>query len=102
MVAVIIVAHADRHGVAYPGIDEIARLTGLHRTTVYRAIPHLEVAGILTVTRRKGKANRYRLAIETPHRSLWDIHNQTRLGATPDEHARTRTRRARRVCTETR
>ncbi len=64
-VAVAITWHMNRNkgGLAWPGIQRLATLTGLHRTTVMRAIKWLESRGHLRVVRShtggKRGANRY-------------------------------------------
>lgn len=50
-------SRADR--AAYPGFDRIARLAGIHRSSVMRAVDALEAAGYLQVTRQERRANRY-------------------------------------------
>jgi DNA-binding transcriptional ArsR family regulator len=72
IVAMIIAAHLDRHGEAWPSVRTIAAMGGLDPLTVTRAVDQLESLGLAKVTRQDGKSNRYRLALETPPLSLVD------------------------------
>lgn len=97
IVLLALAEHADKNGRAYPGYGRIARLTGLHRSTVIRAIYALEADGVIEVERhltRDGKTrNRYRLvalcdwshdATSSRKRQGWS-HGATPLVAQCDE-----------------
>jgi Bifunctional DNA primase/polymerase, N-terminal/Primase C terminal 1 (PriCT-1)/Helix-turn-helix domain len=55
----VLAQHADRNGVAWPGIDRLADLTGASRPTVISAIKRLEAADRAHVTRTHQRPNRY-------------------------------------------
>ena len=66
LVAVAIAQRAGASsGLAWPGMGTLATDTGLHRSSVIRAVKELEQGGHLTVTRfkvgKKNASNRYRL-----------------------------------------
>ncbi|WP_319550377.1 helix-turn-helix domain-containing protein [Desulfogranum marinum] len=54
-VYVSIAVHCDEEGTAFPGEDTIAKLTGLSRKTVRKAINELAKAGLLRIERWKTK-----------------------------------------------
>ncbi len=54
-VYVCILRHADGQGVAYPSYTRIAKVLGIHRSTVIRAVKTLNVAGLITVGKRTGQ-----------------------------------------------
>lgn len=59
-VLAVILEHRNRAaGTAYPGFDRIARMAGVHRTSVMRAVAELEATGYLAVARQERRANRY-------------------------------------------
>lgn len=101
IVLLALAEHADKGGLAYPGYGRIARLTGLHRSTVIRAITVLEEDGVIKVERtttRDGKTrNRYHLvalcdwshdATSSRTRRRWS-HSDTGVVAQCDEGSRT-------------
>lgn len=53
--------HANYRGSCHPGLDRLARLTGLDARTVSRAIKELEAKGRIEVERESGKSHRYTL-----------------------------------------
>ncbi len=57
-------------------ISHIAHHTGMHRPTVYRALPILQARGLVSVVASGGKQNRY--VAENPEklRSLFDYYNK--------------------------
>ena len=60
--------HAGADGQCWPSLETIAERTGLHRTTVLRALTALEQAGHITRLRsRGGSSTRYLLAIGQVH-----------------------------------
>jgi DNA-binding transcriptional ArsR family regulator len=52
--------HNATTGECYPGIAHLAEVLGIDRRNVRRAIHRLELAGIITVDRDRGRGNRYR------------------------------------------
>lgn len=61
-VLAVIAGHAGKGGVAWPGVNRIASIGGIHRTTVIASVDKLVSKGLLEVAKKKGCANRYRLA----------------------------------------
>ncbi|MGY0634297.1 helix-turn-helix domain-containing protein [Luteimonas sp. A478] len=59
VLAVILDHYNIRQRTAYPGFDRMARIAGIHRSSVMRAVDALEAAGYLEVTRRERRANVY-------------------------------------------
>lgn len=51
--------HNDRTGKCYPGIDDLAKFTGMGRRTVIRQMKVLEAAGAVVVRRKIGVVNHY-------------------------------------------
>jgi len=75
--------HADEHGSCFPSQEKLADFTGLSKRAIAKAVPRLEISGLIKVTRAAGKrvANQYYLpsvaALATPEaneepRSLLD------------------------------
>lgn len=68
LVLLALAEHSDADGLAFPGYTRLARITGLHRSTVVRCVAELEARGFVVVTRtttRDGKTrNRYRLVAQ--------------------------------------
>ena len=60
-VLVAIANHANAHGLAWPGVDRLAAMTGMHRATVFRALDQLLAARLLERETRPGQSNLYRL-----------------------------------------
>lgn len=54
-VALAIAGYANSNGVAFPGFDLLAELTGYTYEQISRAIHRLQALGILTITRRRAK-----------------------------------------------
>lgn len=61
-VLAVIASHAGKEGEAWPGVNRIASLGGVHKTTVIRSVDRLAARGYLDVSRKQGMSNRYRLA----------------------------------------
>lgn len=61
LVAFQLLRHWSENGEIFPGVTRIAERTGLHRTTVMKAIRSLEHIGALRVVRTKGLPNKYTL-----------------------------------------
>lgn len=52
----------------FPGYKKIIKLTGLHRASIARALRSLEERGAITVERKNGVVNHYKIAkTGTPH-----------------------------------
>lgn len=87
--AVIVDHYSRRSGTAFPGFLRMARLTGLHRSTVMRAIGDLEHFGWITVDRSHRHANVYRIA-QWPESRDWptsSAHDTGRTRATSSKRA---------------
>lgn len=66
VVGCALIEHANREGIAWPGLPELGAYAGVSsRTTVLKGVRELERAGLLEVTRRAGRVHRYRLVIPT-------------------------------------
>jgi hypothetical protein len=71
-VAAMIGLHMNRgqHGLAYPGFGLLAKLTGLCRRTIIRAVKALERAGHVVITRSrrgsKNNPNEYQPVLKAP------------------------------------
>jgi Helix-turn-helix domain len=52
---------ANGEGVAWPGIDSMAKICRLNKKTVIKAIKQLESRGFIRVERRSGEDNRYHI-----------------------------------------
>jgi hypothetical protein len=70
---------ADSTGLCWPSLPTLARMTGLHRATVFRALDELVDAGLVMRATGKGKSNTYRLMLTAPRlpaearsSALWD------------------------------
>jgi hypothetical protein len=65
LVLSLIAMHADREGVAYPGLKHLAEIGGLERRRIQEVIPRLVSHGLIVVEevggKGKGKLNGYRL-----------------------------------------
>ncbi len=57
--------YADERGVCYPSERHLADICGIAERSVRRSIKHLADAGYITVTRRKGLTNLYKIPIPT-------------------------------------
>lgn len=75
LVAICLANHLTKHGaraVAWPSMRILAEKTGLSRSTVLRAMPRLEAAGIFRRRRRSTRAGRlsdaYELLLDPPER----------------------------------
>lgn len=97
-VLAVIAGHTGRGGEAWPGVNRIASIAGIHRSTVITSITNLEARTYVVVERKRGCANRYLLAstssadatgtsrvettspAETP---VAPIHPASRVDATP-------------------
>lgn len=56
----VIMEHLNRSTLeAFPGFDRIAKIAGVHRASVMRAVDALEAAGYIQVHRVERRANRY-------------------------------------------
>jgi hypothetical protein len=64
LVLLALADHADRTGQCWPGVDRIAKVTGMHRASVFRAIDALELARLVVREQRPGQSNWYRLAVK--------------------------------------
>ena len=60
-VLLAIADHADDEGLAWPGQDRLAELTGYSRPTVSAAVKRLEAHGRIETSRKVRMSNRYRL-----------------------------------------
>jgi hypothetical protein len=91
-VLAIVLEHLNRaDGKSCPGCDRMAHITGLHRTTIMRAVEQLEAAGWLRVTRRPNRANEYQVPA-WPTSSDWPAQPGTgSAGATGSADATGRT-----------
>lgn len=78
-----IAQHAGPDGVARPGKDRLAAITGLDVSTVRRCIARLERLGELVVERHQGHPSRYLVVLTDPAPRL------PRGGAAPPELPRT-------------
>lgn len=71
----VIALHADvASGEAWPSWSTLTRLSGYGRATVWRGVAELEAAGLLTVTRRPGRANVYRFPLRGPLSTSGRVH----------------------------
>lgn len=61
-VLAVIAGHTGRGGEAWPGVNRIASIAGIHRSTVITSITNLEARTYVVVERKRGCANRYLLA----------------------------------------
>ena len=57
--------HLGSNEDCWPSLTRLATMTGLNERTIRRALTSLELAGHITVTRKPGRANRYRVIWET-------------------------------------
>ena len=57
---------ADSTGLCWPSMATLARMTGLHRSTVFRALDDLIAEGAVMRATGKGKSNTYRLMLTAP------------------------------------
>ncbi|WP_166207205.1 helix-turn-helix domain-containing protein [Cognatiluteimonas telluris] len=62
-VLAMIGTHAGKTGTSWPGVDRIAAKAGIHRSTVIRSVDNLEARGYVQVSRKRGLANRYQMAL---------------------------------------
>lgn len=70
---------ADSTGLCWPSLPTLARMSGLHRATVFRALDELVTAGLVMRATGRGKSNTYRLQLVAPRlpseareSALWD------------------------------
>lgn len=87
--AVVVDHYSKRSGTAFPGFLRMARITGLHRSTVMRAIEDLERFGWITVDRSHRHANVYRI-VQWPESKDWptsSAHDTGSAHATSSKHA---------------
>lgn len=63
LVLLALANHADHTGQCWPGIDRLVQLTGMHRSSVFRAIEALVLARLVVREQRPGQSNWYRLAV---------------------------------------
>jgi len=61
LVALCLVKHADYKGQSYPSMSRIADQTGIHKTTVIRAVHELIKCNVLCATVKAGCKTRYQL-----------------------------------------
>jgi DNA-binding IclR family transcriptional regulator len=61
LVLVYLSDRANTKGNAWPHLPTIARQTGLSQRTIIRATDRLESLGYITVDRKQGCSNRYRI-----------------------------------------
>jgi len=61
----LLLADAHNAGKSWPSVATLARQSGLHRSSVLRAIGDLSKAGVLTVERRSGRSSIYRLHLDS-------------------------------------
>jgi DNA-binding transcriptional ArsR family regulator len=59
--------YADEHGRCFPGIEELRRKVGVRRKRISALIRELEQLGAVTVERRSGRVNRYRIHTSVPN-----------------------------------
>ncbi len=57
----VIAAHANHSGACWPGVEKIADVTGIHRTTVMRSTMKLAEWGYILIERCEGRSNYYQL-----------------------------------------
>lgn len=80
---------ADHTGVCWPSHATLARMCGLHRATVFRAIERLIELGYVMRAKGRGKSNTYRIMLAAPK-----LPPESRSSATWDEAAPAKNRRA--------
>jgi hypothetical protein len=61
-VLIALADHADDRGHCWPSIPTLMKRTCLGRSAVINSIQCLELAGLITIERRSGRGNRYRIA----------------------------------------
>lgn len=66
LVLIALCEFADATGLCWPSVPTVARMTGLHRTTVFRSIAQLVDDGHLLRAKGRGKSNTYRLNLSGP------------------------------------
>jgi helix-turn-helix protein len=58
---------AETTGRCWPSVQDLGARTGLNRTTILRALGHLECRGELTIVRRHRHANQYHITLPAAH-----------------------------------
>jgi hypothetical protein len=66
LLLVVIADRADPHGVAWPGIEDMARRAGMGRSTIFRLHQKLTNLGELRIEHRPGKTNLYTIVLPDP------------------------------------
>lgn len=81
IVGIVILLHADKEGVAWPGTATLLRLTSIKRKeTVFAATAGLEADGVLVRERRAGAATRYRFLPMHVIDSVIEAYNEQKTG----------------------
>lgn len=91
LVMLALADNANDKGECWPGLDNIARRTGLHRTTVSKTIKNLEASGLLSHLPGKGrKSSHYTLNLSrsgsaTPTQGGSEANPQSTVVVAPDQ-----------------
>ena len=74
LVLLALADHIGTDGWAWPSHDRLASMCGIDRRTVIRALQQLEKDKVITVQRKKGWTNKYRLTCDTHVTPTSDTH----------------------------
>lgn len=75
--------HNGDHGQCNPGVEYIARMTGLNRKTVLSSLATLEKLGEVSIVKGAGKSNHYTLRTSTEIGTSTENGTSTEIGTTP-------------------